>query len=94
VPNPDHVTFWNNTIIQQTEFSHRKAISSHTEKREVVTLAVGITTLIAVLTGIPYGVVFNNETTQTISKIVEKTSHKIGLNFKDMQRFLSSLKWL
>jgi hypothetical protein len=91
VPNPDHLTFWNNTIIQQTEFSHQKEIGSYREKRKIVTLMMGITALIAALAGTTYGVVSNYETTKNLTKMVEETSDKISISFKDMQRSLSSL---
>jgi hypothetical protein len=43
---------------------------------------VGITTLIATIAGITYGVISNYETTKNLTTIVEETSNRIGFNFK------------
>jgi hypothetical protein len=59
------------------EFLHPKETGSHKEKR-----VVGITTLIAILAGITYGIVSNNETTKNLTKLVEETSDKIILTLK------------
>jgi hypothetical protein len=52
---------------------------------------VGITNLISALVGINYGVISNYETIKNLTKMVEETSDKFGLNFKDMKRSLSSV---
>jgi hypothetical protein len=35
IPNPEHISFWNNTIIQQTEFSQQAGTASHRDKRKI-----------------------------------------------------------
>jgi hypothetical protein len=40
---------------------------------------------------ITYGVVSNYEIIKDLTKMIEETSDKFGLNFKDMQMSLSSL---
>jgi hypothetical protein len=89
--NPEHISFWNNTIIQQTEFSQRTGTASHRNKRESTLIVLGRTALVASLAGISYGVIANHVTAKTLTKVVEDTSDQVGLAIKDMQRSLSSL---
>jgi hypothetical protein len=60
--NPEHIYFWNNTIIQQTEFSQWTGTASHKDKRKVTLIVSGITALIAALAGISCRVIANHVT--------------------------------
>jgi hypothetical protein len=91
IPNPEHISFWNNTIIQQTEFSQQTGTAFHRDKREVTLIVLGITALVAALAGISYGVIANYVTAKNLTKVVEDTSDQVGLAIKDRQRSLSSL---
>jgi hypothetical protein len=91
IPNPEHISFWNNTIIQQTEFSQQTGMASHRDKREVTLIVLGITALVAALAGISYGVITNHVTAKNLTKVVENISDQVGFAIKDMQRSLSSL---
>jgi hypothetical protein len=55
IPNPEHISLWNNTIIQQTEFSQRTGRASHSDKREVTLIVLGITALVAALLELAMG---------------------------------------
>jgi hypothetical protein len=65
--------------------------TSHRDKREIALTVLGITTLIAALAGISYGVIANHATAKNLTKVVEGTSDQVGLIIKDIQRSLSSL---
>jgi hypothetical protein len=65
--------------------------TSHRDKREIALTVLGITTLIAALAGISYGVIANHPTAKNLTKVVEGTSDQVGLIIKDIQRSLSSL---
>jgi hypothetical protein len=65
--------------------------TSHRDKREVTSIVLGITVLVAALAEISYGVIANRVTTKSLTKVVEDTSDQVGLAIKDMQRSLSSL---
>jgi hypothetical protein len=84
IPNPQHISFWNNTIIQQTEFSQRTGTASHRDKREVTLIGLRITALVAALAGISCGVIANHVTAKNLTKVVEDTSDQVGLAIKDM----------
>jgi hypothetical protein len=64
IPNPEHISFWNNTIIQQTEFSQRTGTASHRDKRAITLIVLGITILITALAEISYGVIASHVTTK------------------------------
>jgi ribonuclease HI len=64
--------------------------TSHRDKREVTLIALRITTLVAALARINYGLIANHVTTKNLTKVVEGTSDQVGLAIKDMQRSLLS----
>jgi hypothetical protein len=65
IPNPEHISFWTNTIIQQIEFSQQTGTASHRDKREVTLIILGITALVAPLAGISCGVIANHVTAKS-----------------------------
>jgi hypothetical protein len=86
------MSFWNNSIIQQTEFSQQTGTTSRRDKIEVTLIVLGIAALIVAVNGISYGVVANHVTAKNnLTKVVEGTSDQVSLAIKDMQRYLSSL---
>jgi hypothetical protein len=40
-PNPEHISFWNNTTVQQTKFSQKSGITSHRNKKVVTLMVLG-----------------------------------------------------
>jgi hypothetical protein len=69
LPNPEHISFWNNIITQQTKFSQLTGMISHKDKRGVTLMVLGITALITALAGICYGVISNHEISQNLTKV-------------------------
>jgi hypothetical protein len=68
--------------------------ASHKDKREVTLIGLGITTLIAALAGISYGVIANHVTAKNLTKMIKDTSYQVGLAIKDIQRSLLSLAFM